>query len=54
MTDESRLCTDCGGLLGGAYKPAASCFLPAGDPPPAESTLEALAEHGHTFLTLVW
>ncbi len=30
------------------------CFLPTGDPPPPGSTLEALAEHGQTYLALDW
>lgn len=30
------------------------CFLPTGDPPPPGSTLQALAEHGQTYLTLDW
>jgi len=30
------------------------CFLPTGDPPPPGSTLQALAEHGQTYLALDW
>jgi len=30
------------------------CFLPTGDPPPPGSTLQALAEHGPTYLALDW
>lgn len=55
MTDGSRVCTDRGGLLGGAYNARCQlCFLPAGDPPPSGSNLQALAEHGQSYLTLDW